>query len=79
MESPMTDMLKEYMRVVRKIQDAIEGEKVDDIIPALSSVLGEVGAFSEMDKKRLVFFVVGSIDRIYQRHGDNCEHKGKPN
>jgi len=75
----MKDMLKEYMRVVRRIQDAIEGEDIDNIIPALSSVLGEVGAFSEMDKKRLVFFVVGSIDRIYQNHGGGCEHKGKPN
>lgn len=75
----MKDMLKEYMRVVRRIQDAIEGEDIDNIIPALSSVLGEVGAFSEMDKKRLVYFVVSSIDRIYQNHGGGCEHQRKPN
>ena len=75
----MKDMLKEYMRVVRRIQDAIEGEDIDNIIPALSSVLGEVGAFSEMDKKRLVYFVVSSIDRIYQNHGKDSNDKSKPN
>lgn len=73
-------MVRDYKRVVGKIQDAISQEKVDDIVPALSSVLAEVGAFSEIEKKQLVYFVVGAIDRIYRNHeGGSCEHQGKPN
>lgn len=72
----MTNMAEEYMNVVHKIQDAISKEDVDNIIPALSSVLAEVGVFAELDKKRLVFFVVGSIDRIYSNH-ERC--KGETN
>ncbi len=43
-------------------------------------ILAEVGAFSEIEKKQLVYFVVGAIDRIYRNHeGGSCEHQGKPN
>jgi len=34
---------------------------------------------SEIEKKQLVYFVVGAIDRIYQNYEGGCEHKGKPN
>lgn len=43
-------MVKDYTRVVGKIQDAISQEKVDDIVPALSSVLAELVRFLKLKR-----------------------------
>jgi len=58
-----------YLRLIRKIQEAMDGESVDDLIPALSTCLAQVGASHAPNKREFVSYVVKCIDTIFERYG----------
>lgn len=57
-----------YLRVVDKIQAAMHGENIDDLVPALATCLAQVGAEFAPNKQRFVAYVVSTIDNLY----DHC-------
>lgn len=59
----------DYIRVIAKLQEAMDGEKVDDLVPALAVCLAQVGANHTSNKRQFVSYVVKCIDDIFQRHG----------
>lgn len=56
-------MAKEYATLMHKVEDALEGEDLDCVVPMLATLLAEAGWMSGMDKKSFITYVVGSIDR----------------
>lgn len=59
---------QEYLRVVDKIQSAMHGEDIDNLVPALATCLAQVGAEFAPNKQRFVAYVVNTIDNLY----DHC-------
>jgi hypothetical protein len=59
----------DYLRVINKLQEAMDGESVDDLIPALATCLAQVGASHAPNKRQFVSYVVKCIDNIFERHG----------
>jgi len=56
-----------YLRVCDKIQQAMHGENIDDLIPALTTCLAQLGAEHAPNKQKFVSYVVNSIDNLYDR------------
>ena len=57
---------KRYDNLVDKIQDVLDGQLLDDVIPALTAVLSSAVFESGVDKKIAVSYVVNSIDRQFE-------------
>lgn len=58
-------LAQEHLRLVQKIEDALEGEHLDNVVPTLTTFLAEAGWMSGMEKKRFITHVVDSIDRMF--------------
>ena len=57
----------EYLKLIDKIDNALDGANIELIVPALSTFLARAGYLSGMEKKRFVAHVVNSIDRMFDR------------
>jgi len=53
------------MNVLDKLSDAMHGHEVDDLIPALTTLLCIVAKANYEDKKLVLSFVADSLDRVY--------------
>ena len=62
-------MDEDYVELVNKIDEVLDGVDIEQIVPALTTFLAKAGYMSGMDKKNFVAFVVDSIDRMYERAG----------
>jgi hypothetical protein len=58
---------KAYLELTDKLQDLLVGKKLDDVIPALSTVLAFAFVASEQDKKQCVYYIVNTIDYAFQK------------
>jgi len=56
-----------YLRVVEKIQHSMNGEMIDDLIPALATCLAQLGAEHAPNKQKFVAYVVSTIDNLYDK------------
>ena len=56
---------EEYLELVDKLQDVLSNKKLDDVIPALSTILAFSFAESEQDKKQCVYYIVNTIDYAF--------------
>ena len=60
-------MDEEYLKLVDKIDEALDDATLELIVPALSTFLARAGYLSGMEKKAFISFVVNSIDRMFDR------------
>jgi hypothetical protein len=55
-----------YLKLLHRLEDLVEDEELDNIIPALTTLLAQAGWMSTRDKKIFVAYVVNAIDRTYE-------------
>jgi NADH:ubiquinone oxidoreductase subunit E len=55
-----------YLKLLHRLEDMLQNEEIDHIIPALTTLLAQAGWLSTRDKKIFVSYVVNSIDRTYE-------------
>jgi hypothetical protein len=53
------------MNVLDKLSDAMQGHEVNDLIPALTTLLCIVARANCEDKKLVLSFIADSLDRVY--------------
>ena len=58
---------EKYSSLIRKLDEALDGEEIDDVIPALVSFTVMAGCMGQINKRMLLSFVADSIDRTYQQ------------
>lgn len=56
----------EYQKIVLALEDALEGASMDIAVPAIGAYLAAAGAFSEVEKKRFITWIVEQIDNAYE-------------
>jgi hypothetical protein len=64
---------KAYLELTDKLQDLLVGRKLDDVIPALSTVLAFAFVASEQDKKQCVYYIVNTIDYAFEKYEEDKE------
>lgn len=70
MEQPMTQE-KEINELSVKILTAIDGESFDDLVPAVTLVLADIGVSSGVDVDVFVGFVSNSIRTMFRLHQES--------
>jgi hypothetical protein len=55
-----------YLKLLHRLEDMLQNEELDHIIPALTTLLAQAGWLSTRDKKVFVAYVVNAIDRAYE-------------
>jgi hypothetical protein len=55
-----------YLKLLHRLEDMLQDEELDHIIPALTTLLAQAGWLSTRDKKVFVAYVVNAIDRTYE-------------
>lgn len=55
-----------YLKLLHRLEDMLQNEEIDHIIPALTTLLAQAGWLSTRDKKIFVSYVVNAIDRTYE-------------
>jgi hypothetical protein len=55
-----------YLKLLHRLEDMLQNEELDHIIPALTTLLAQAGWLSTKDKKVFVAYVVNAIDRTYE-------------
>jgi len=67
MKKKLPQNSEEYLKLVDEIQDVLGNKKLDDVIPALSTILAFAFVASEQDKKHCVYYIVNTIDYAFQK------------
>lgn len=57
--------IQEFGGLMEKVEDLLQGEKLDNVVPALTTLLGEAGWMSRMSKKEFIEFVTEALDSTY--------------
>ena len=57
--------LDKYSALIKRLDTALDGEEIDDVIPALISFVAMAGCFGGVDKKVLLSYFADNLDRIY--------------
>lgn len=55
----------QYHRLVERLDRALHGSEVDDVIPALVMFTATAGALAGVDKKVLLSFFADTLDKTY--------------
>jgi hypothetical protein len=63
MKMPSMD---KYSSLIKRLDGALTGEEIDDVIPALVSFTAMAGLFGEVEKKTMLSFFADTLDRIYE-------------
>ena len=66
----MNQRSTEYLNLCDDLQKLMHGKKLDDIIPALTTVLAYALSDSDTEKKKCISYVVGTIDYVFERASD---------
>lgn len=56
----------EYQKIIMGMDKLFDGKDTVLIIPAVISYLAAAGAFSGVEKKQFISFIVAQIDRAYE-------------
>lgn len=59
------EQIYEYQKIILGMEDLFSGKSVDAIIPAVMAYLAAAGAFSGVEKKAFISYVVAQIDNAY--------------
>ena len=57
-----------YLKLIDDLQDVLHGQLLDDVVPALTALLGNALIEAGTDKKMFIYYVVNSIDTYYERN-----------
>lgn len=60
------EKILEYQKIVLGMESLFDGKSIDAIIPAAMAYLAAAGAFSGVEKKAFITFVVSQIDNAYE-------------
>lgn len=60
--------LEKYSTLIKKLDQALDGEEIDDVIPALVSFLAMAGSFGRINKRLLLSYFADRLDEIYSEH-----------
>lgn len=60
------DTLFEYQKIILQMDTMFHDKSTDLVIPAVMSFLGAAGAFSGVEKKEFITWVVERIDDAYE-------------
>ena len=60
------EQIYEYQKIILGMEDLFSGKSVDAIIPAVMAYLAAAGAFSGVEKKAFISYVVAQIDNAYE-------------
>jgi hypothetical protein len=71
MEQPMKQ--QEPNDIAKKILYVIEGEPFDDLVPAVTLVLADVGISSGVEVDAFVEFVSNSIRTVFKMHQETTK------
>ena len=63
------EQIFQYQRIVLAIEDALDGVSMDVAVPAIGAYLAAAGAFSEVEKKKFISWIVEQIDNAYEEFG----------
>ena len=64
-----------YLKLLHRLEDMLQDEELDHIIPALTTLLAQAGWLSTRDKKVFVAYVVNAIDRTYETMNKKRKNK----
>ena len=56
---------EQYQELVQRLDSALHGSEIDDVVPALVMFLATAGALAGVDKKMLLAFVADTLDKTY--------------
>lgn len=60
------ERIYEYQKIIMGMDELFDGKDTVLIIPAVISYLAAAGAFSGVEKKKFISFIVAQIDRAYE-------------
>jgi hypothetical protein len=60
------ERIYEYQKIIMGMDELFDGQDTELIIPAVISYLAAAGAFSGVEKKKFISFIVAQIDRAYE-------------
>jgi hypothetical protein len=63
----MSQRSTEYDRLLDRLQDVLDGQLLDDVIPALTALLSSAIFESGMEKKVTIAYVVNAIDKRFAK------------
>lgn len=63
----MNQRSTEYNNLLDKLQDVLDGQLLDDVIPALTALLSSAIFASGMEKKVTIAYVVDAIDKRFAK------------
>jgi len=64
--------LEKYSALIKKLDAALEGEEIDDVVPALISFTVMAACFARLNKRIVLTYFAQSLDKTY---GDFDEKK----
>ena len=57
--------IKKYSNLIKKLDEALDGEEIDDVIPALISFLTMAGCVGQVNKRMLLSYFADTLDKTY--------------
>jgi hypothetical protein len=60
------EQIYEYQKIILGMEDLFSGKSVDAIIPAVMAYLAAAGAFSGVEKKAFISYIVAQVDNAYE-------------
>jgi hypothetical protein len=57
--------LQKYSTLIKKLDAALEGEEVDDVMPALISFTVMAACFARLNKRMVLAYFADSLDKTY--------------
>lgn len=57
--------LEKYSDLIRKLDNALHGEEIDDVVPALVSFLSMAGCIGGVEKRLLLAYFADTLDKTY--------------
>ena len=72
MNQPNTE--SNYEKLLDDLQEVLHGQLLDDVVPALTALLGNALVEAGTDKKMFISYVVNSIDKYFERNKDEKNH-----
>jgi len=58
--------LEKYSDLIKKLDSALDGEEIDDVVPALVSFLAMAGCIGGVNKRLLLAYFVDTLDKTYK-------------
>ena len=60
------EQIYEYQKIILDMENLFSGKSVDTIIPAVVAYFAAAGAFSGVEKKAFISYIVAQVDNAYE-------------